>query len=87
MLEEQDQLCLTAQTLLRILSYGAFNEILGVGESEIALDTDITSWGGTLVTPGHPAYDKEEHKKESAEIGTTEETKEEEKKEVKMETA
>ena len=30
----------------------------------VALDTDITSWGGTIVTPGQPAYSKEEHKKE-----------------------
>lgn len=65
-LEEQDLLCLTAQTLLRTLSHGAHNEILGVdNQPAIALDTDITSWGGTIVTPGQPAYNKEEHKKES----------------------
>ena len=28
------------------------------------MDTDITSWGGTIVTPGMPAYSKEEHKRE-----------------------
>ena len=45
---------------------GAYNEILGVdGQPAVALDTDITSWGGTIVTPGQPAYNKEEHKKES----------------------
>lgn len=45
---------------------GAHNEILGVdNQPAIALDTDITSWGGTIVTPGQPAYNKEEHKKES----------------------
>ena len=29
-----------------------------------AIDTDITSWGGTIVTPGMSAYNKEEHKKQ-----------------------
>ena len=29
-----------------------------------ALDTDITSWGGIIVTPGMPAYNKEEHRKQ-----------------------
>jgi len=65
-LEEQDVLCMNAQTLLRTLSHGAFNEILGIeGMPAIALDTDITSWGGIIVTPGTPAYDKEVHKKET----------------------
>lgn len=77
-LEEQDHLCLTAQTLLRTLSHGAYNEILGVaGQPFVALDTDITSWGGTLVTPGQPAYNKEEHKKESLEGEEAQETVEE----------
>ena len=31
-----------------------------------ALDTDITSWGGTIVTPGLSAYNKEEHEKQEA---------------------
>jgi len=65
-LEEQDQLSLTAQTILRTLSHGAFNAILGIGDaSDISLDTDITSWAGVVVTPGQSAYDKEQHKKES----------------------
>jgi len=65
-LEEQDLLCMTSQTLLRTLAHGAYNEILG-GEGTVStsLDTDITSWGGTIVTPGEAAYDKEAHKRES----------------------
>jgi len=80
-LEEQDLLCLTAQTILRTLSHGAFNEILAIDGASASLDTDITSWGGTIVTPGQPAYNKEEHKKESELLeqqngGTTAEKKE-----------
>lgn len=68
-LEDQDLLCSTAQTLLRTLAHGAYNEILCCeGQVQVALDTDITSWGGTIVTPGQPAYNKEEHKKETAEV-------------------
>jgi len=63
-LEEQDQLSLTAQTLLRALSHGAMNEILGEN-TEVAVDSEESCWGGVIVTPGEPAYDKEQHQKES----------------------
>lgn len=44
----------------------------------MTLDTDITSWGGTIVTPGQPAYNKEEHKKESEEDEAAKKAEEEE---------
>ncbi|XP_065654006.1 interleukin enhancer-binding factor 2 homolog isoform X2 [Hydra vulgaris] len=72
-LEEQDMLCLTAQTLIRALCHGAINEVLGIeGYPVVALDTDITSWCGTIVTPGQPAYIKEENKIESETDGKDE---------------
>ena len=53
---------------------GAFNEILCCeGQPQVALDADITSWGGTIVTPGQAAYNKEEHKKEDEELAQEEE--------------
>ena len=56
----------TSINIIILLFSGAVNEILGIdGQPEVALDTDITSWGGTIVTPGQEAYNKEEHKKES----------------------
>ena len=40
------------------------------------MDTNVTSWGGIIVTPGMPAYSKEDHRKEEmVEEGQTEEQK------------
>ena len=61
---------------------------MGVGDagSDMALDTDITLWGGTMVTPGGPAYDKEQHEKDSAALADSD-TKKVATTDVKMETA
>ncbi|XP_073238536.1 interleukin enhancer-binding factor 2 homolog [Porites lutea] len=61
-LEEQDAICTCAQTLLRCLNHGAFNEILSLGQEgipKVAVDTEVTSWGGVIVTPGQKAYEKQ----------------------------
>ncbi|XP_020616217.1 interleukin enhancer-binding factor 2 homolog [Orbicella faveolata] len=62
-LEEQDAVTTCAQTLLRCLNHGAYNEILGLNQEGIppvALDTEVSSWGGVIVTPGQKAYEKQQ---------------------------
>jgi len=79
-LEEQDAIATCAQTLLRCLNHGAYNEILSLGQEgipQVALDTEVSSWGGVIVTPGQKAYEKQQEQEDEEGEGEGDDDEEE----------
>ena len=69
-LEEQDQVCVTAQNLLRVLYHGGFEHIIGTAKNsdiaDIAVEKSV--WNGVVVFPHQKVYTKPEKKEGDTEI-------------------
>lgn len=56
-LDQQDKVCYTAQTLLRVLSHGGYEKVIGI-DSDTSITTHISVYNNVVVTPSEKAYEK-----------------------------